>query len=31
MDSKNFEMSNIMTYATTKVLTEDIDWSELDE
>ena len=31
MDSKNFEMSNIMTYATPKVLTEDIDWSELDD
>ena len=30
MDAKNFEMSNIMTYATPKVLTEDIDWSELD-
>ena len=31
MDSKDFEMSNIVTYATPKVLTEDIDWSELDE
>lgn len=31
MDSKNFEMSNIMTYATPKVLTEDIDWSGLDD
>ena len=31
MDSKNFEMSNIMTYATPKVLTEDMDWSELDD
>ena len=31
MDAKNFEMSNIMTYATPKVLTEDIDWSELDD
>ena len=30
MDAKNFEMSNIMTYATPKVLTEDVDWSELD-
>ena len=30
MESTNFEMSNIMTYATPKVLTEDIDWSELD-
>ena len=31
MDAKNFEMSNIMTYATPKVLTEDIEWSELDD
>ena len=31
MDAKNFEMSNIITYATPKVLTEDIDWSELDD
>lgn len=31
MDSNNFEMSNIITYATPKVLTEDIDWSKLDE
>jgi len=31
MDSKDFEMSNIITYATPKVLTEDIDWSKLDE
>lgn len=30
MDAKNFEMSNIITYATPKALTEDIDWSELD-
>ena len=30
MESSNFEMSNIMTYATPKVLTEDINWSELD-
>ena len=31
MESTNFEMSNIMTYATPKVLTEDIEWSELDD
>ena len=31
MDSKDFEMSNIVTYATPKVLTDDIDWSELDD
>ena len=30
MESSNFEMSNIMTYATPKVLTEDINWSDLD-
>ena len=31
MESKNFEMSNIITYATPKALTEDIDWSEFND
>lgn len=30
MDSSNFEMSNVLTYATPKVLKDDIDWSEFD-
>ena len=30
MDSTNFEMKNILTYATPKILTEDIDWSKFD-
>lgn len=31
MDSKNFEMGNIMSYCTPKLLDEDIDFSKLDE
>ena len=30
MDSKNFEMKNIVSYASPKLLDEDIDWSKLD-
>ena len=31
MDTQNFSMKNIVTYATPKVLEEDIDWSKLDK
>lgn len=30
MDSKNFEMKNIMSYGTPKLINEDINWSKLD-
>lgn len=31
MDSKNFEMKNIMSYGTPKLIDEDINWSKLDD
>ena len=31
MDSSNFSMKNIFTYATPKVLEEDINWKKLDK
>ena len=31
MDAEKFEMTNIITYATPKVLTENIDWSDFDD
>ena len=30
METKNFEMKNIITYANPRILTEDIDWSKFD-
>lgn len=31
MDAKNFEMKNILTFATPKVFTEDINWNKFDD
>ena len=31
MDATNFEMKNILTYATPKIFSEEIDWNEFDD